>query len=156
MLLAKLHVDALTSQNTFGGLKRTLKTLPRNLESAFNDTMLRIRQQGEANAEPAHKAPMWVVGARRPLTILELQCAVALRMGAPYFDEDDQPAATIITKVCAGLLVVDTSRESADGLHNSKGGNGSVRLVSQYPVTRTSFPPDPKFRQNGAGIFRSC
>src|ERR1700761_9202900 len=83
MLLAKLHADALTSQNTLGGLKKTLNNLPRDLESAFSDTMLRIRQQRAADAELAHSILMWVVGAGRPLTLSELRCAVALRLQAP-------------------------------------------------------------------------
>src|ERR1700761_4752062 len=121
MLLAKLHADALTSQNTLGGLKKTLNNLPRDLESAFSDTMLRIRQQRAADAELAHSILMWVVGAGRPLTLSELRCAVALRLQAPYFDEDDRPAEATVTKVCAGLLVVDTVGKSENNVNNQEG-----------------------------------
>src|ERR1700761_4367858 len=112
MLLAKLHMDALEPQVTRSGLKEVLDNLPRDLESAFKDTLDRINKQPDPQKLLARRALMWVVGARRPLTIGELRCAVALKLETQNFNSEDQPSESTIISVCAGLLIVDRSDES--------------------------------------------
>ena len=73
MLLAKLHMDALEPQITRSGLKEVLDNLPRDLESAFKDTVDRIDKQPDPQKLLARRVLMWVVGARRPLTVRELR-----------------------------------------------------------------------------------
>ncbi len=107
MLLAKLHLDHLIAQNTVKKLQTSLSNLPKDLLSAFEGTMNRIRNQGEPDAELARSVLRWVVGAKRPLTLKELQCASAITSSEPYFDEDDMADEETMTRVCAGLLVID-------------------------------------------------
>jgi len=112
MLLAKLHMDALEPQISRSGLKEVLDNLPRDLESAFKDTLDRINKQPDPQKLLARGALMWVVGARRPLTIGELRCAVALKLESQKFSSEDQPSEPTIISVCAGLLIVDRSDSS--------------------------------------------
>src|ERR1700761_457034 len=90
MLLAKLHMDALEPQITRSGLKKVLDNLPSDLESAFKDTVERIDKQPDPQKLLAHKVLMWVVGARRPLTVGELRRAVALKLESQIFTSEDQ------------------------------------------------------------------
>src|SRR6201996_2127234 len=101
MLLAKLHMDALEPQITRSGLKEVLDNLPSDLTSAFKDTVYRIDKQPEPQKILARNVLMWVVGARRQLTIGELRCAVALRFESPNFNSEDQPSEHTIIGVCA-------------------------------------------------------
>ena len=107
MLLAKLHMDALEPQITRSGLKEVLDNLPRDLESAFKDTVYRIDKQPDPQKLLARRVLMWVVGARRPLTVRELRRAVALKLETQNVNSEDEPTESAITNVCAGLLIVD-------------------------------------------------
>src|ERR1700760_297196 len=99
MLLAKLHMDALELQITRSGLKKVLDNLPRDLKSAFKDTVDRINKQPEPQRLLAHSVLMWVVGARRPLTIGELRCTVAIRLESSGFSSEDLPTELAIASV---------------------------------------------------------
>src|ERR1700761_2545218 len=112
MLLAKLHMDALEPQVTRSGLKEVLDNLPNDLESAFKDTIDRIDKQPDPQKLLARRVLMWVVGARRPLTIGELRCAVALDPDSIDFNSEEQPTELAITSLCAGLLIVDKADRS--------------------------------------------
>ena len=137
MLLAKLHMDALEPQITRPGLREVLKNLPSDLDSAFRSTIDRIESQPNPQKQLARKVLMWVVGSRRPLTIGELRCAVALKVESPEFNSEEKPTESTITSVCAGLLVVDKEVSSRHhgwdaklGTDNDSGKESSVvRLV---------------------------
>src|ERR1700761_229760 len=135
MLLAKLHMDALEPQVTRSGLKEVLDNLPRDLESAFKDTLDRINKQPDPQKLLARRALMWVVGARRPLTIGELRCAVALKLESQNFSSEDQPSESTIISVCAGLLIVDRSDEFAW----REEGSNAVRLTRKLQTAGDFF-----------------
>src|ERR1700761_2513047 len=96
MLLAKLHMDALEPQVTRSGLKEVLDNLPRDLKSAFESTLDRISRQPDPQKLLARRALMWVVGARRPLSVGELRCAVALKPESQNFGVEDPPLESTI------------------------------------------------------------
>ena len=134
MLLAKLHMDALEPQITRSGLKKVLDNLPNDLASAFKDTVNRIDKQPNPQKLLARSALMWVVGARRLLTVKELRCAVALKLESPGFSSTGKPPLAAITSVCAGLLMVDKAdspREDTESKNdiNSRNENSVIRLV---------------------------
>jgi hypothetical protein len=107
MLLARLHVESLIPEVDPAGVKRVLQNLPKDLESVFSETMERIRKQTPPEADLAHRILLWVIGAKRPLEITELQHATAIREDKPYFDQDRLPTTNLMKKVCAGLIVVE-------------------------------------------------
>jgi hypothetical protein len=110
MLVVKLHMDALSAQNTVGGIRRCLHGLPRDLQLAFEGTMKRIGLQSAQDSELAIRVLMWIVGATRLLEIDEVRCAAAITSESePYFSEEDQPTLEVIMKVCAGLVYVESS-----------------------------------------------
>lgn len=79
-------------------------------DHAYEDAMKRIEAQGTDREELAKQVLSWIVCAERPLTITELQEALAVEHGETRLDEENFPDAEDMVSVCAGLVTVD--RES--------------------------------------------
>lgn len=90
----------------------------------YEQTLSRIGSQAEEDVELAEMVLFWIVCARRPLTVLELQQMYAMRTMTDgdddddilTLDEDDLPDGDSLTGVCGGLVIVN-------------GDSGVVRLV---------------------------
>ena len=84
-LLAQLHLNSLVGQKSPKALKKALKTLPTGSEGydkAYREAMERIKGQVQASCESALQVLSWITCAKRPLTTLELQHALANRAGS--------------------------------------------------------------------------
>lgn len=108
-LLAKLHLDSLKSKWTPKAIRTALETLPTGSE-VYNETydaaMDRIKGQ-TGSRELAIQVLSWITCARRRLTTLELQHALAVEIGKSDLDEDNLPEIEDLVSVCAGLVTVD-------------------------------------------------
>jgi hypothetical protein len=69
--------------------------------------MVRIEQQHKVDKELAHQVLSWIVYARRPLTVEELQYAVSVSPGMTELDPKGIIYKGKLTSVCAGLVVVE-------------------------------------------------
>ncbi|KAJ7584162.1 hypothetical protein C8J56DRAFT_709315, partial [Mycena floridula] len=103
-LQAQLHLDALASQLSRKGLRTALALLPKEIIDSYNDAMARIKAQGEAEYKLACQIFYWLAYAGRPLSIEELQHAVAVSDDMTEMDFDAIVDADILTGVCAGLI----------------------------------------------------
>jgi hypothetical protein len=83
-----------------------LKNLPKNLNDSYDIAMQRIETQNEEDRKTARSALIWVTNAKRPLTVLELQVALAVELGTKCLDNNNLLDIDIILSVCAGLVVV--------------------------------------------------
>ncbi|KAJ7362215.1 hypothetical protein DFH08DRAFT_799268 [Mycena albidolilacea] len=111
-LLAKLHIDSLSTKNTIREVREALNALPESLYGSYDIAIQRIDAQSDADRRTAHSAITWVTNAKRPLTVEELQVALAVKPGMRKLDEEeDLTDIDIILSVCAGLVIVD--RESS-------------------------------------------
>ncbi|KAJ7028077.1 hypothetical protein C8F04DRAFT_1399130 [Mycena alexandri] len=106
-LLAKLHIESFSTKSTVKGVREALKTLPKTLNNSYNDAMKRIGEQNEESRAIAHSTLTWVANAKRPLTVLDIQTALAVEPGTKSLDEDNILDMEIILSVCAGLVIVD-------------------------------------------------
>ncbi|KAJ7028117.1 ankyrin repeat domain-containing protein [Mycena alexandri] len=106
-LLAKLHIESLSTKSTVKGVREALKTLPKTLNNSYDDAMKHIGEQNEESRAIAHSTLTWVANAKRPLTVLEIQTALAVEPGTKSLDEDNILDMEIILSVCAGLVIVD-------------------------------------------------
>jgi ankyrin repeat protein len=88
-------------------VREALKSLPKDLYDSYDNAMKRIEEQNEEDRHIAHSALIWVVNARRPLTVAELRVALAVEPGAQELDDDNLLDIEIILAVCAGLVIVD-------------------------------------------------
>ncbi|KAF2659750.1 ankyrin, partial [Lophiostoma macrostomum CBS 122681] len=123
--LAQLHLDLLSDMPNARAFRRTLLDLPLGLDAAHNETINRILNQSDVARETAISALKWLTNVRRPITLLELQYALAVESDAEVFDPEGLVDEEYILSVCKGLVTV------ADEPHGTM-----VRMVylSHYTV----------------------
>ncbi|KAK1499751.1 hypothetical protein CTAM01_06945 [Colletotrichum tamarilloi] len=103
-LLARLLIDAWSNKLSPKELKKALKVFGETSEKAniysavYNEAMNRIRSQPSEHVELALNVLSWTTGAKRPLTIEELQHALAVEEGETNIDQDNIiPVETMIS-----------------------------------------------------------
>ncbi|KAI9770937.1 MAG: hypothetical protein M1840_002641 [Geoglossum simile] len=106
-LLAQLHTDALVSKGTRKEVRKALETLPKELDSTYEEAMRRIESQNNDDKQLAERVLFWISFALRPLTLKELQHALAVEPDETDLDEENLPDEELLTSVCAGLVTVD-------------------------------------------------
>ncbi|CAG8122905.1 unnamed protein product [Penicillium olsonii] len=109
-LLAQLYLNSLVGKRSPKAIKNALKGLisgANTYDSAYNDAMDRIKGQVPDQTELALQVLSWVTCAKRQLTTVELQTALAVEIGEQAFDEDNIPDIIDMVSVCAGLVTVD-------------------------------------------------
>ncbi|KAJ7241278.1 ankyrin repeat-containing domain protein [Mycena rebaudengoi] len=109
-LLAKLHIDSLTTKSTVKAVRDALQNLPEDLEHTYDEAMDRIEAQNKDDREIARRTLMWIANAKRPLTVFELQEALAIGTESKTLDADGLLDSEIILSVCVGLVIVDSSK----------------------------------------------
>ncbi|KAJ7312220.1 hypothetical protein DFH08DRAFT_756478, partial [Mycena albidolilacea] len=88
-LLAKLHIDSLSKKNTISAVREALNTLPKGLYDTYAIAIQRIDAQSEEDKETARSTITWVANAKRPLTVQELQVALAIKPGMRQLNEEN-------------------------------------------------------------------
>ncbi|RYP92526.1 hypothetical protein DL770_001392 [Monosporascus sp. CRB-9-2] len=77
------------------------------LADAYERTMERVNRQKAGCKKLAMMVLSWITCAKRPLSTLELQHALAVRVGQSKLDNGDLPQTEDLISVCAGLVTVD-------------------------------------------------
>ncbi|KAJ7589327.1 hypothetical protein C8J56DRAFT_1075847, partial [Mycena floridula] len=104
-LQARLHLDALASQLNRKGLHKALALLPDRIMDSYDEAMAHIKAQGKDQYELAHWIFYWLAYAKSPLSVKELQHAVAVSEDMTEMDLDAIVDVDILTDSCAGLIV---------------------------------------------------
>ncbi|RYP43045.1 hypothetical protein DL770_011882 [Monosporascus sp. CRB-9-2] len=93
-LLAKLHLNSLIGKRSPKAVRAALTKLPTGSDAydhAYENAMERIESQVTDQEELAKQVLSWITCARRPLTISELQYALAVEVGEAELDEENLP-----------------------------------------------------------------
>ena len=106
-LLPALQLDHVLQQLTKIEARRALEALSQTLDDAFRTTLDRIRGLPNAHRDLASRAMMWISFARRPLTMAELQHALATQEDQTDFEMDNVVPSRYILESCAGLVQYD-------------------------------------------------
>ncbi|KAJ5356449.1 hypothetical protein N7517_011058 [Penicillium concentricum] len=108
-LLAQLHLNSLEGKRSPKAIRSALNNLSilANYESAYDSAMERIKSQIPDQIELAMDVLAWITCAKRALTTVELQTALAVEIGKSEFDEENIPDLADMVSVCAGLVTVD-------------------------------------------------
>jgi hypothetical protein len=119
--MARLHMDMLAIAINGREVRKALQNLPRDTSEIYDDTMKRVEGQIEAHRKLAEQVFSWIVYAYRQLSFEELQHALAVSSDFEMTSMDPSALVdeTILTSVCAGLVVVDAQ-------------NNIVRLVREW------------------------
>ncbi|KAJ7476790.1 hypothetical protein FB451DRAFT_1366381 [Mycena latifolia] len=108
-LLAKLHIQSLITKNTIKAVREALQHMPKDLQHTYDEAMERIGHQTEEDRQLGLLALTWVANAKRPLSVAELQEALAIEPESTFLDMDNLLDVDIILSACAGLIIVDDS-----------------------------------------------
>ncbi|KAJ7235793.1 ankyrin repeat-containing domain protein [Mycena rebaudengoi] len=106
-LLAKLHIQSLSTKNTIQDVRDAMKELPKSLDDSYDIAMQRIEAQSEDDRKTARSILIWVANAKRPLKVSETIAALSIKPGDKRLNEDNFLDIKIILSVCAGLVIVD-------------------------------------------------
>ncbi|KAF5639627.1 ankyrin repeat [Fusarium sp. NRRL 52700] len=109
-LLAQLHFDSVSTKLTLKQIKAALNSLssgPRAYDIAYEKSMERIAGQKQSSRELAMQVLSWITCAKRVLTTLELQHALAVEENNTELDNENLYRLEDMVSVCSGLVTVD-------------------------------------------------
>ena len=119
-LLARLHLDSLIGKKSVKALRAALEKLPvgsNAYDYAYDAAMERIEGQLLDQVDLAKQVLSWITCAKRPLTIEELQHALAVEIGEAELDMNNISPIEDLVTVCAGLVAVDEESHIARLVH---------------------------------------
>lgn len=139
-------IDSLSYKTTPKAVRKALVAASNedNTYAYFYDEALeRIRVQPPARVQLANQVLSWIVFAKRPLEMNELQHALAVEDDEPEIEEDNIPSSEIIISSCAGLVTLDEQ-------------GGIVRLVHQTTQEFFNKRKSYLFPEADAEITNTC
>ncbi|KAJ7143051.1 ankyrin repeat-containing domain protein [Mycena epipterygia] len=116
-LLAKLHIDSLTTKLTIKAVRETLRSMPNDLEHTYDEVVHRINRQGDDHRNLAWLALSWITHAKRLLRPAELVEALAVELGATYLDPENLLDMKTIQSSCAGLIIINEKDDTIRLIH---------------------------------------
>ncbi|KAJ7271005.1 ankyrin repeat-containing domain protein [Mycena rebaudengoi] len=154
-LIAKLHIDSLATKSTVKAVRDALQNLPEDLEHTYDEAMDRIKAQNKEDREIARRTLIWVANTKRPLTVFELQEALAVDPNSKMLDADGLLDIEIILSVCVGLVIIDAS-QSRWLFPDQSPGNRIVRLVHLTIQDYLDRVRPIRFPEAQTEIIRNC
>ncbi|PWY88945.1 hypothetical protein BO70DRAFT_385136 [Aspergillus heteromorphus CBS 117.55] len=115
-LLASLHFSLVVASWTPRAIRKTLPCLPTGPDAydiAYEGLMQQIDKKPACEKRIAHHVLAWLTCARRPLTTVELQHALAVEMGQPALDTEKIPDIHDMGSFCFGLVTLDRESHTA-------------------------------------------
>ncbi|RSM08732.1 hypothetical protein CEP52_004457 [Fusarium oligoseptatum] len=118
-LLAQIFLDSLDDKLTPKSIRNGLKDFRKQsqrpgedaksqaLDYAYQQAMERINNQKPGLREIALQVLAWITCAKRPLTQLELQYALAVELDTLQLDEENLPDIQGTVSACCGLVTID-------------------------------------------------
>jgi hypothetical protein len=119
-LLARLYVDSLLDKRTRKDVILALAKLSKQsdmLDSIYGDALKRIEGQLPGDRELAKTVLSWIMFARRPLSAVEICCALAVEEGETEIDRDNMLDIEDLVSVCAGLIKFDDTTGIIQFIH---------------------------------------
>lgn len=104
--MAQLHLSTIATKHSRKALKTALKSLPVELYRTYEEALQRIDDQNKEDSSLAKNVLLWISHALNPLTLKELQHAVAaMNLGEDNeLDEEDLSDSQILISVCTGWV----------------------------------------------------
>jgi ankyrin repeat protein len=121
-LVAKLHLDFLADKTSLGEVRNALKSLLKGsdgYDQIYYDSMRRIQLQTESFSRLAMRTLKLIINVKRPLTVPELQHAIAVQSTTKVIDSETIPEIGLILEVCFGLVAVDQTSNIIRLVHST-------------------------------------
>jgi Ankyrin repeats (3 copies)/Ankyrin repeats (many copies) len=132
-------MDSLAKKHNRRDIRKALENLPKELDDTYDEAMQRIWSQDEGDAKLAEQVLSWISYAFRPLTIIELQHALAVEPGSEDIDEDALPDEDILVSVCAGLVTIDQESKIIRLVHYTTQEYFERNRMTRFPNAQTSI-----------------
>ncbi|KAL8733490.1 MAG: hypothetical protein Q9166_002117 [cf. Caloplaca sp. 2 TL-2023] len=98
-------------------VRKALASLPSNISDVNTDAWDRILTQKSHQAESGRTVICWLIHAFRSLNISEIQHALAVEEGDESIDWDGVPEIAVLTRYCAGLVIIDAESQQLSLVH---------------------------------------
>jgi len=100
-------MDSLMGKLNAREVRTALEQLPQETDDTYDEAMERIERQDDDCKQLAKRVLSWIIYVVRPLSVKELQYALAVVPNTTNIDPDDIIDDEILTSVCSGLVVID-------------------------------------------------
>jgi hypothetical protein len=100
-------MDNLATKNNPRAVRDALDILPTEVDATYSEAMHRITAQSKDDKDLAESILVWVIYARRPLSLRELQHAIASLPSMTDIGPESLVPEMLLTSVCAGLVAID-------------------------------------------------
>jgi ankyrin repeat protein len=131
-------MDSLAKKHNRRDVCKALENLPKELDDTYDEAMQRI-WSNEEDAKLAEQVLSWISYAFRPLTIIEVQHALAVGPGNVNFDEDALPDEDVLVSVCAGLVTLDKQSKIIRLVHYTTQEYFERIRMTRFPYAQTSI-----------------
>ena len=84
-----------------------METLPKDLNDIYKETFQRIFDQDPDDIQLAKRILSWLSYSQRPMTVEELQQALAIEPSTKKMDWDAISEESVLVSVCGGLVTVE-------------------------------------------------
>ena len=99
-------MDSLADESNRNGILSALEKLPEGFDGTYDDALERINRQSKKRKYMAYRVLSWISYAFRPLSLTELQYALAIREGMTKMDDNDLDDEEFLISICVGLVTV--------------------------------------------------
>ncbi|KAI9855731.1 MAG: hypothetical protein M1824_005891 [Vezdaea acicularis] len=106
-LLARLHMDMIANKQTRNAVVQATEHLPNGLDNTYEEALQRIDHQNVEDRKLATRILYWITYAKTPLSMIELQHALAIMPEASKLDGGDIVDGEILLSICAGLVSIE-------------------------------------------------
>ncbi|KAK6331269.1 hypothetical protein TWF730_004357 [Orbilia blumenaviensis] len=145
-LLARLHFDTIKYTITVDQLEKALDNLTKSkeaLQTTYKSLMERISRQPPSTHRLAIEAISWIICAKRPLTISELQLGLAV-----------QPEVNLLELDKKNLTNIEDIIDACEGVVEINEGDKTVRLI--HYTAQEFFDQMWPLDKAHAGISKKC
>ncbi|KXX77379.1 Ankyrin repeat and SAM domain-containing protein 3 [Madurella mycetomatis] len=132
-------MDFVARKNNRRDIRRSLGNLPRQLSDVYEAALRRIANQNQEDTDLAERLLSWIVCARRPLTRVEVQHALAVEQADKRLDEEGIPDDQILIAACAGLVTVDRESSIIRPVHYTAQKYFEAAFASRLPRFRVAI-----------------
>ena len=104
-------MDNLAKKTSPRLLLKALEELPQGFTGTYDAALMRIDEQSKESRELAYCVLSWISYAFQPLSLLELQYAVAVKKNMTGMDDSDLHDEEFLLSICAGLVTISTEAQ---------------------------------------------
>ena len=126
-----LQIQVILEQTSRSETRQAIRSLPREVNAAFDATLDRIKKQPRNRVRLALATLAWISHARRPLRIEELRHALAVTPGDTELDMDNLRPVQFMITCCLGFVTVDQASATVRLVHFS---------LQEYFQQNSTFP----------------